>query len=55
MKTRQTNIRRSSTFSSRSSIDLLLLLLFLVSAGRSWAAVRYVDAGSTSPAPPFTN
>ena len=32
---------------------LLRLLLFLASAGSAFAAVRYVDANSTSPSPPY--
>jgi hypothetical protein len=36
-------------------MDVLLVGLFLGTAGGGFAAVRYVDANSASPSPPYTN
>jgi hypothetical protein len=52
MKTSQT-ISTGSAILERAKLHLLLLLSF--AAGNALATVRYVDANSLAPAPPYTN
>jgi hypothetical protein len=52
----KTNHAASSTFSVRcSTFNVLLTVSLLLSVASAGAAVRYVDAASPSPKPPYTN
>lgn len=55
MKTCQPKSRGGLKFKVRGSNLSVLLSLLLSSAGNGAAAVRYVDASSVNPAPPYTN
>jgi PKD repeat protein len=55
MKANHTKSILASTFGVRCSMFDVVLLLLSASTASTFAAVRYVDANSISPTPPYTN